>query len=181
MSESTGGQIDTVMQEERLFPPSADFASTAKIGSMDAYQRLYDEAQADPVAFWGELAKQELHWFTPFDRVLQWDEPLAKWFLGGKTNVSYNCLDAHLSSERRNKAAIIWEGEPGDERTLTYQQLHREVCKFANVLKGLGVRRGDVVSIYMPMTPELAIARRGGSAARRAPNEHVCRTDHPKR
>jgi len=158
MSESTGGQIDSVMREERLFSPSDEFAANAKIGSMDAYQKLYDEAQADPLRFWGDLAKQELHWFTPFDQVLQWDEPFAKWFLGGKTNVSFNCVDAHLTTDRRNKAAIIWEGEPGDVRTLTYQQLHREVCKFANVLKRFGVGQGDVVSIYMPMTPELAVA-----------------------
>ena len=158
MSESTTGQIDTVMREERLFSPADEFAANAKIGSMDEYQKLYDEAKADPVGFWGELAKQELHWFTPFDQVLQWDEPFAKWFVGGKTNVSFNCVDAHLTTDRRNKAALIWEGEPGDVRTLTYQQLHAEVCKFANVLKQLGVSQGDVVSIYMPMTPELAIA-----------------------
>jgi acetyl-CoA synthetase len=99
-----------------------------------------------------------LHWFKPFEKTLDWKEPFAEWFVGGKTNVSYNCLDRHLTTDRRNKAAIIWEGEPGDERTLTYQQLHREVCKFANVLKSLGVKAGDVVSIYMPMTPELPIA-----------------------
>jgi acetyl-CoA synthetase len=146
------------MQENRLFPPSEDFCSKSLIGSFDAYQALYDEAAADPVAFWGELAKKELHWFEPFTTTLDWQEPFAKWFVGGKTNVSYNCLDKHLSTWRRNKAAIIWEGEPGDQRTLTYQQLHREVCRFANVLKSLGVEAGDVVSIYMPMTPELAIA-----------------------
>ena len=90
--------------------------------------------------------------------MLEWNEPFAKWFVGGKTNASYNCLDAHLDTARRNKAAIIWEGEPGDARMLTYQQLHHEVCKFANVLKSLGMKQGDVVSIYMPMVPELAIA-----------------------
>ena len=152
------GNIDTVMQEDRLFPPSDDFVSKASINSAEAYQELYDRAKADPEAFWAELAREELHWFEPFTQTLQWDEPFAKWFLGGKTNVSYNCLDKHLCGPRRNKAAIIWEGEPGDQRTLTYQQLHQEVCKFANVLKGLGVGCGDVVSIYMPMTPELAIA-----------------------
>jgi acetyl-CoA synthetase len=151
------GQLDTVMKEERLFPPSKEFAAQARIGSLAAYEALWKEASADIEKFWGKLAA-ELHWFQPFKTVLQWDEPFARWFVGGKTNVSYNCLDVHLTTARRNKAAIIWEGEPGDTRTLTYQQLHREVCKFANVLKGLGIKPGDVVSIYMPMVPELAIA-----------------------
>jgi acetyl-CoA synthetase len=158
MSQTTGGQIDTVMQEERLFPPSAEFAAQARIGSMEAYQKLFDEAQADPQAFWAKLAREELHWFKPFDTALVWNEPFAKWFVGGQTNASYNCLDAHMSTAVRNKTAILWEGEPGDERRITYAELHREVCKFANVLKSLGIGQGDVVSIYMPMTPELAIA-----------------------
>ncbi|MBC8354029.1 MAG: acetate--CoA ligase [Planctomycetes bacterium] len=158
MSESSSGQIDTVMTEDRLFPASEEFASRSAIGSMEAYQQLYDEAKADPEAFWDKLAKEELHWFEPYDTVLEWDAPNVKWFVGGKTNVSYNCIDAHLTTARRNKAAIIWEGEPGDTRTLTYQQLHQEVCKFANALKSLGVKQGDVVSIYMPMTPELVVA-----------------------
>ncbi|MFP6602411.1 MAG: acetate--CoA ligase, partial [Pirellulaceae bacterium] len=111
----------------------------------------------DPVAFWERLGREELHWFKDFDQTLQWDEPFAQWFVGGETNASYNCLDSHLET-RGNKAAIIWEGEPGDQRTLTYEQLHHEVCKFSNVLKQLGVGQGDVVSIYMPMVPELAIA-----------------------
>lgn len=157
MADSTGN-IDTVMQEKRLFPPPKEFASRARIGSPEAYQALYDEAARDPVAFWDKLAKEELHWFEPYTKTLEWNEPFAKWFVGGKTNASYNCLDRHLDTARRNKAAIIWEGEPGDTRTLTYQQLHREVCKFANVLKGRGLKAGDVVSIYMPMTPELVIA-----------------------
>ena len=156
-SEKTSGQIDTVMQEERLFPPSEEFAGRCQLDSLVAYEKLYDEAKQDPVAFWERLAREELHWFKDFDQTLEWDEPFAKWFVGGETNVSYNCLDAHLES-RGNKAAIIWEGEPGDQRTLTYEQLHHEVCKFSNVLKKLGVETGDVVSIYMPMVPELAIA-----------------------
>jgi acetyl-CoA synthetase len=154
----SGGQIDTVMHEERVFPPPKEFAAKASIGSMGAYEALYERSKADPEKFWGELAQKELHWFKPFGQVLEWNEPFAKWFLGGQTNVSYNCLDAHLTTPRRNKAAIIWEGEPGEQRTLTYQQLHREVCKFANVLKGLGIKKGDVATIYMPLTPELAIA-----------------------
>jgi len=158
MAEHHGWQLDTVMHEERLFPPPPEFAENARIGSMEEYQRLWDEAAADPIAFWDRRGKEELHWFEPYQDVLQWEEPFAKWFVGGKTNVSYNCLDAHLDSATRNKAAIIWEGEPGDVRTLTYRQLHQEVCKFANVLKSLSVGQGDVVSIYMPMVPELAIA-----------------------
>lgn len=154
----SGGQIDTVMHEDRLFPPSQEFASKARIGSLAAYEALYAKAEADHEKFWGDLAKEELHWFKPFEKTLNWKEPFAEWFVGGKTNVSYNCIDAHLTTARRNKAAILWEGEPGDQRTLTYQQLHHEVCKFANVLKGLGVTAGDVVTIYMPMVPELAIA-----------------------
>jgi acetyl-CoA synthetase len=124
---------------------------------MAAYEKMWREAAGDIERFWGSLAG-ELHWFRPFDKVLQWSEPDARWFVGGQTNISYNCLDAHLTTWRKNKAALIWEGEPGDARTFTYQQLHHEVCKFANVLKKLGVSQGDVVSIYMPMVPELAIA-----------------------
>jgi acetyl-CoA synthetase len=154
----SGGQIDTVMQEDRKFPPTAEFVSKAQIGSMKAYEELYGRAKADPEKFWGDLAREELHWFETFGRVLEWNEPFAKWFVGGKTNASYNCLDAHLTTHRRNKAALIWEGEPGEQRTLTYQQLHREVCKFSNVLKNLGLKQGDVATIYMPMVPELAIA-----------------------
>ena len=150
--------IDTVMIETRRFPPSREFSEMALIPSMQAYEELYERAKSDPEKFWGDLAKEDLHWFTPFGKVLEWNEPFAKWFVGGKTNVSYNCLDAHLKTWRRNKAAMIWEGEPGDQRTLTYQQLHREVCKFANVLKGLGLKKGDVATLYMPLIPELAIA-----------------------
>ncbi|HTN77066.1 MAG TPA: AMP-binding protein, partial [Pirellulaceae bacterium] len=157
MSESSG-KIDSVMQETRLFPPPAEFAEKAKIGSLAEYEALYAEAARDPEAFWDRLAKAEMHWFKPYTKALNWQEPVAEWFVGGQTNASYNCLDVHLTSARRNKAAIIWEGEPGDQRTLTYQQLHREVCKFANVLISRGVEKGDVVSIYMPMTPELVIA-----------------------
>jgi len=145
------------MKESRLFPPPKEFSEKARIGSMEDYEKLYAEAAEDNEAFWGKLA-QELHWFKPFDKVLQWDEPFAKWFVGGQTNVSYNCLDAHLDGPRADKTAILWEGEPGDKRTLTYKELHAEVCKFANVLKKMGIEKGDVVGIYMPMVPELAIA-----------------------
>ncbi len=157
MAEEQSGHIVNVMKEERLFPPSEEFSRKARVGSAEEFERLWKAAADDPEKFWGELA-QELHWFKPYDKVLQWDEPFATWFGGGQTNVSYNCLDAHLGTARANKAALIWEGEPGDVRVLTYRMLHQEVCKFANVLKKLGVGKGDVVSIYMPMVPELAIA-----------------------
>src|ERR1044071_8441329 len=152
------GQIDTVMHEDRVFPPSKEFAVKAAIGSPKAYEELYQRSIADPEKFWGELARKELHWFEPFGKVLEWNEPFAKWFVGGKTNVAYNCLDTHLKTHRRDKKAIIWEGEPGEQRTLTYAQLHAEVCKFANALKGLGLKKGDVATLYMPLVPELAIA-----------------------
>jgi len=152
------GQIDTVMQESRLFPPSAEFSSQARIKSQDEYQALWDQAKADPPKFWAELAREELHWFEPFTETLVWNEPHAQWFVGGKTNVSYNCLDRNIAAGLGDRIAIIWEGEPGDSRTLTYTQLHREVCKAANCMKKLGIGQGDVVSIYMPMVPELAIA-----------------------
>ncbi len=149
--------ILNVLKEDRLFPPSQEFTSQARIGSLAEYQRLWNEAATDPAAFWGKLAA-ELHWFRPFTDVLQWREPFVEWFSGGRTNVAYNCLDIHLVGPRRNKAALVWEGEPGDTRVMTYQMLHTEVCKFANVLKSLGIRQGDVVSIYLPMVPEAVVA-----------------------
>ncbi|HIE64320.1 MAG: acetate--CoA ligase [Nitrospira sp.] len=150
-------EIISVLKEHRLFKPNKEFSRQAHIKSLREYERLYRKADKDPETFWGELAK-ELHWFKPWKKVLQWKPPFAKWFVGGKINVAYNCLDRHLEGWRKNKAAIIWEGEPGDSRTLTYQDLHREVCKFANVMKQEGVVKGDRVAIYMPMIPELAIA-----------------------
>jgi acetyl-CoA synthetase len=149
--------IDSVLNEQRVFPPSEQFRAGAQIKSRAEYDRLYQEAKDDPEGFWAKIA-QELHWFKPWDRVLEWKLPFAKWFLGGELNVSYNCLDRHVATWRKNKAAILWEGEPGDSRTLTYQQLLREVSKCANVLKSLGVQKGDRVAIYMGMVPELPIA-----------------------
>ena len=149
--------IESVLQEERIFPPSPEFAAKAHIKSEAELDALRAEASADPEAFWARMA-EELHWFRKWDTVLKWDPPHAEWFVGGKINISYNCLDRHLSTWRRNKAALIWEGEPGESRTLTYQQLHTEVCKFANVLKSRNVQRGDRVALYMPLIPELAIA-----------------------
>ncbi|MCH2115364.1 MAG: acetate--CoA ligase [Pirellulales bacterium] len=157
MTRSTG-QIDTVMQEARLFPPSEAFSSQARIQSLDEYQALWDRAQANPLAFWAELAREELHWFEPFKETLVWKEPFAEWFVGGKTNVSFNCLDRNIDAGLGDRTAILWEGEPGDSRKLTYSELHREVSKAANCMKSLGIGQGDVVSIYMPMVPELAIA-----------------------
>ncbi|MCA2717328.1 MULTISPECIES: acetate--CoA ligase [Microcystis] len=150
--------IESILQENRLFPPSAEFAQNATIKSFEEYQQLYAKAKADPQAFWAQLAEKELYWFEKWSETLDWQPPFAKWFVNGKINICYNCIDRHLTTWRRNKAAIIWEGEPGDSRTITYEQLHREVCQFANALKELGVKKGDVVGIYMPMIPEAAIA-----------------------
>ncbi|MFI5304068.1 MAG: acetate--CoA ligase [Nitrospiria bacterium] len=154
--------IESILKEKRVFKPSPEFSKKAHVKSFKAYKALFQQAEKNPEKFWGSLAK-ELDWFTPWKKVLQWKEPFSKWFVGGKINVSYNCLDRHIETWRKNKAAIIWEGEPGDSKTLTYQQLYREVCKFANVLKGLSVKKGDRVAIYMPMVPELAIAMLGCS------------------
>jgi acetyl-CoA synthetase len=149
--------IESVLQEERVFPPPPAFAAEAHIKSEAELDALRAEASADPEAFWARMA-EELHWFKKWDTVLKWNPPHAEWFVGGKINISYNCLDRHLPTWRRNKAALIWEGEPGETRTFTYQQLHTEVCKFANVLKSRNVQRGDRVALYMPLIPELAIS-----------------------
>jgi len=147
------GSIEALLQEDRAFPPPEDFKKQANISD----PKVYEEARRDPEGFWARFA-EELDWFQKWDRVLDWDPPFAKWFLNGKLNVSYNCIDRHLKSARRNKAAIVWEGEPGDWRVYTYRDLYREVCRFANGLKSLGVRKGDRVTIYLPMIPELPIA-----------------------
>src|SRR5579863_196489 len=149
--------IDSVLNEQRVFEPSEEFRAGAQIKSRAEYDRLYQEAKDDPDGFWAKIA-QELHWFKPWDSVLEWKLPFAQWFLRGELNISYNCLDRHVATWRKNKAAILWEGEPGESRTLTYQQLLREVSKCANVLKSLGVKKGDRVAIYMGMVPELPIA-----------------------
>ena len=146
-------RIDTLLDEQRLFPPSAEFSAQAHAASTD----IYDRAERDPEGFWEEQARS-LTWFAPWSKVLEWQPPHAKWFVGGKINVSVNCLDRHVATARRNKAALVWEGEPGERRTLTYWDLHREVNRFASVLKRLGVERGDRVAIYMPLIPEVAVA-----------------------
>ncbi|MFA6981101.1 MAG: acetate--CoA ligase [Ignavibacteriaceae bacterium] len=149
--------ITSVMDEKRVFHPDKEFTKIANIKSMAQYKKMYKESILNPEKFWGDIAG-ELHWFKYFTKAKQWNPPHAKWFIGGKTNLSYNCLDRHLTTWRRNKAAIIWEGEPGETRILTYQVMYREVCKFANVLKQLGIGKGDRVAVYMGMVPELAIA-----------------------
>jgi len=145
--------LDTLLTENRTFPPPAEFAKHAVPN--DA--AVYANAATDPEAYWAAEAAK-LEWFTPWKTVCEWKPPHARWFLGGTLNASVNCLDRHVATARRNKAAIVWEGEPGDRRTLTYWELYRDVCQFANVLKSLGVARGDRVGIYMPLIPEVAIA-----------------------
>ena len=149
--------IANLLTENRTFAPPTAFAQQSTCGDLEEYRRLYNESITSPDTFWGRVA-EELHWFTKWDEVVQWDAPHAKWFTGATTNISYNCLDRHLDGPRADKIAYIWEGEPGDTRTLTYRELHEEVCKFANVLKSLGIKKGDRVCIYMPMVPELPIA-----------------------
>ena len=151
-------QIENVLHENRLFPPPGEFQASSRLSSEEEYQRLWRESIDDPDRFWGRVAR-ELPWIRAFDRVLDWSgAPFAKWFVGGQINASAVCLDQHLSGPRAKKAAIVWEGEPGDLRTLSYEQLHRETCRFANVLRARGVKKGDRVAIYMPMIPEAAIA-----------------------
>jgi acetyl-CoA synthetase len=159
MSDVTNrATIDSVLRETRVFPPPAAFAEGASISGRAQYDALYRRSVDDPEGFWADMATR-LRWSTPWSRVLEWQAPFSKWFVGGTLNVADNCLDRHVDGPRRNKAAIIWIGEPaGEMRVLTYQALHREVCRFANVLKGLGVRQGDRVGIYLPMIPEAAVA-----------------------
>src|SRR6188472_2008485 len=146
-------EIDALLKEDRRFPPPEAWTRAAIVS--DA--AVYDRAAADPESFWAGFAR-ELEWVEPWSQVLEWKSPDAKWFVGGKLNASVNCLDRHVRGPRRNKAALVWEGEPGDRRTLTYWDLFRQVNQFANVLKSLGVKRGDRVSLYLPLIPELAIA-----------------------
>ena len=150
--------ITTVLREHRSFPPPEAFAREARMASKEEFDAMYERSIEDPEGFWADLAERELEWFQKWDTVLEWNPPFAKWFVGGKINIAYNCLDRHVKTWRKNKAAIIWEGEPGDTRTLTYQQLLHEVQKFANVLRELGVMTGDRVAIYMPLIPEAAVA-----------------------
>ena len=154
----TDQTITSVSRESRIFKPSAEFKNQANLGSFESYRRLYAESVNAPDKFWTKQAAKFLTWRKPFKNVLKWKAPHAKWFSGGQLNVSENCVDRHLGTARANKAAIIFEGEPGDTRTITYAQLHREVCRFANVLQSLGLKKGDRAAIYMPMVPEAAVA-----------------------
>ena len=152
------GTVASVMTEERMFPPPAEFSSRARIGSLEDYRRLYDAAKNDPEGFWGERAAA-LPWTTPYTKVLDWHPPAAKWFVGGRLNASAACLDRHIAAGKGEKTALVWVGEPtGERREYTYRQLHAEVCRVAAGLRKLGIKPGEVVSIYMPMTPELVIA-----------------------
>jgi len=154
----TDQTITSVSRESRIFKPSAEFKSQANLGSYATYRRLYAESVNAPDKFWAKQAKEHLFWRKPFKQVLDWKPPHAKWFVGGKLNVSENCLDKHLGTARENKAAIIFEGEPGDVRTITYKQLHFHVCRLAHILENTGVKPGDRIAIYLPMIPEAVIA-----------------------
>ncbi len=164
MPDKNSMNITSLSHETRVFPPAKDFSKRAHIKSLAHYRKLHTESLKSPEKFWARAAKNELVWFKPWKKVQQGKVPNVKWFTGGKLNVSHNCLDQWLGTATANKAAIIWEGEPatdgkpGEERVLTYKQLHREVCRFANVLKRNGIKRGDRIIIYLPMIPEAAIA-----------------------
>jgi acetyl-CoA synthetase len=154
----TDQTITSVSRESRVFKPSAEFKNQANLGSYAAYRRMYLESVNAPDKFWAKQATEHLVWRKPFKRVLDWQPPHAKWFVGGKLNVSENCLDRHLGTARENKAAIIFEGEPGDVRTITYKQLHFHVCRLAHILENAGIKPGDRIGIYLPMIPEAVIA-----------------------
>jgi len=148
--------LESLLKENRTFPPKKEFSNKAHISSIEKYKELYKESLKDPEKFWAEQAKK-LHWFKPWKKVLDWQEPFAQWFVDGETNVSYNCLDRHLR-ELSQKPAIVWEGESGENKTLTYQELYEEVARFSQALLNLGIQKGDRIILYMPMIPELAIA-----------------------
>ena len=154
---SVGTNMESLLRENRVFPPDAEFSAKAHIKSLEEYEAMYRRSVEEPEAFWAEAAG-ELEWFAPWERVLDGGMGSAKWFVGGKLNLSHNCVDRHAMGVRREKTALLWEGEPGEVRRISYGELHGLVQRFANVLKGLGVKRGDRVAIYMGMGPELAIA-----------------------
>jgi acetyl-CoA synthetase len=151
-------EITSILKERRLFKPRPEFSKQAHIKSFSAYEKIYRESVKNPEKFWADQARALLSWDKPWSKVLDWNPPFARWFIGGKLNASVNCLDRHVATWRRNKAAIIWEGEPGETRTITYAQLHGEVCRLANALKSRGAKKGDRICIYMPLVPELAVA-----------------------
>src|SRR5690349_17231337 len=145
------------MSDLKTYAPSPEFTARANVKSIEEYRELYDRAKKDPEVFWTELALKELSWFRPFGRALEWEPPFVKWFTGGKINACYNCVDRHLATARKAKPAFIFEGEPGDQRVISYEELHRLVSRFATVLKQLHYKAGDRAVIYMPMVPELPV------------------------
>src|SRR6202453_4913361 len=149
--------LDSSLRENRVFAPPAEFAAKAHVKSLAEYEQMYRRSVEQPEAFWAEAAS-ELEWFAPWTKVTEGEAQHAKWFVNGKLNLSHNCVDRHALGARRDKTALIWEGEPGEVRSLSYAELHVEVQKFANALKSLGIKKGDRVAVYMGMTPELAIA-----------------------
>ena len=155
MSESTA--IETILNESRLFPPPADFAAAAEVSSFEEYEKLYARAEADPEVVLGRAGRRP-SLVQKWDKVLEWNQPFAKWFVGGKINIAYNCLDRHLTTWRKNKAAIIWEGEPGEIKTITYLQLHQEVSPLRECAEKSRRETGDRVALYMPLVPALAVA-----------------------
>ena len=157
-SGSMSDRIESVLNETRSFEPPQEFSEQAHLSDMQVYETMYRRSIDEPEAFWREQAEALIPWSKPFHKVLEWNEPFAKWFIGGQTNASVVCLDRHLTGPRRDKIAIIWEGEPGDERKLTFAELHQEVCRASNALEKLGVQKGDKVAIYMPMVPEAVVA-----------------------
>ena len=154
---SVGTNVESLLREDRVFAPPPEFAAKARVGSVEEYEAIYRQSVEEPEAFWAEAAG-ELEWFAPWEKVLEGEMGSAQWFVGGKLNLCHNCVDRHALGARREKTALLWEGEPGEVRRITYGELHTQVQRFANALKGLGVRRGDRVAIYMGMCPELAIA-----------------------
>src|SRR5436305_4708130 len=138
--------LDSILRENRVFPPPPEFSQNAYVKSLEQYEQMYKRSIEDPEAFWAEAAR-ELHWFKPWDKVLEWNLPWAKWFVGGKLNLCYNCVDRHALGERRDKTAILWESEPGEVRRLTYGELYAQVQRLASGLKGLGIKKGDRVAI----------------------------------
>jgi acetyl-CoA synthetase len=149
--------VESLLRENRVFPPPAEFAAKARVGSVEEYEAMYRRSVEEPEAFWAEAAG-ELEWFAPWEKVVEGEMGSARWFVGGKLNLSHNCVDRHAAGARREKTALLWEGEPGEVRRISFGELHGLVQRFANVLKGLGVERGDRVAIYMGMGPELAVA-----------------------
>src|SRR5262245_8324248 len=150
-------EIESILSEARVFPPPPEFSKRAHIQSLDEYRRIYDEAAKNPEGFWGTKGREELYWKVPFKTVREWKPPHAKWFVEGKTNLTYNCLDRHLP-RLKDKVALLWEGEPGEVRRITYAELLAQVNRLANGLRSLGVKKGDRVGIYLPMVPEAAVA-----------------------